>query len=57
MSDPAKIALAVGAVVTCVDKLIEIFYPNSKINSIFDMVVGTVYKAASALTEKKSQGR
>lgn len=54
--DSATIAKAVAAttiVVTTADKVIEMYLPNSRINSIFDVVINILNQIAQVFAPKK----
>lgn len=47
---PALIAASAVLITGVIDKLIEIWLPNSKINSIFDIVTTFITQMASAFS-------
>jgi len=51
----AAIVATVAAVTTCADKIIQIYWPNSRINSIFDVVTRFVYQAVNQISPSKKQ--
>jgi hypothetical protein len=56
--DEAQIAAIVAtaaAVTTCVDKIIQIYWPNSRVNSIFDILAKFVYQAVNQISPSKKQ--
>ena len=55
MEDPAVMIAITAVVMSALDKIIEIMWPNSRINNVFDVVVVFVNGAVAQLVGKKKR--
>ena len=54
---PLSIAIGAGVVVAAADKLVEQFWPNSRVNSIFDILATAINVLVVSLGEKPRRVR